>query len=222
MEVYDFLFIDSASAPVPPTSSSLFATSASSASTVTLPGSIQAGDIILLWQYAYNFSSLPAEVVPAGYTTIINHPNGVQRNHLAYRIADGSEGGTTITGMAGSTANYKWVQVIRPNTAANSLVGTDTYSTQIAGNPAAKTHTISGYGSDSLVIVATHLWANAQATSANTSSTPASTYTHQNTTQQAFFRFYSSGVSGRATSVVVDMNDIGNGNTIQSAVLLIN
>lgn len=68
-------------------------------STLTAPSDIEAGDILIFTDFVPNYTS---GTVPSGFTNIIlTEVVGVD-HRTSYKIADGTEGGTTITGMTGS------------------------------------------------------------------------------------------------------------------------
>lgn len=100
---------------VPPTPSvpvvksiGIVATAASTGSnTVTMPAGIQAGDIAILFDLAQNTTTTqPTAVTPTGWTSISNNAAGVTfgvRSQSSYLVLAGTEGGSTITGMAAGT-----------------------------------------------------------------------------------------------------------------------
>lgn len=79
---------------------------------ITLPGTIVAGDLIVVFDSANNTSGLPTLVVPAGYSTAVNITGAVTRRLLiTYKIATSQDAGATYTGMNGTQNNYKSVAV---------------------------------------------------------------------------------------------------------------
>lgn len=79
------------------------ASATSAAATIVCPADIQAGDLLVLSDNAFNFSGSPTAVIPAGFTSIVNTVLtggvGVQRAIISYKIANGSEASATLTGM---------------------------------------------------------------------------------------------------------------------------
>ena len=81
-----------------------FVTSASNSSTdntttITAPSGILAGDIIIFSNYVANYTS---GTVPSGFTNLVLTEITAVDHRTSYKIADGTESGTTITGMTGS------------------------------------------------------------------------------------------------------------------------
>lgn len=65
---------------------------------ITLPSGIQSGDIILVFFAGYSTAGITTGI-PAGYTRLYTSPSfgSLRFFETIYKIADGSEGGTTIT-----------------------------------------------------------------------------------------------------------------------------
>lgn len=105
-----------------PTSLSFVSSTLSTASTITCP-TVEPGDIGVLWDVAGD-SGPPAAVVPSGWTAISNlnvdAGSFAIRAVLSYRVFDGTEDGSTITGMAGNNSEPKVLLLFRPN--AGSVV----------------------------------------------------------------------------------------------------
>lgn len=84
------------------------ASATSLTSTITVPSGIQSGDILVLHDTATNATTIPTAVVPTGFTSILNEAFTTQRRTInSYKIANGTESGTTITGMNGANTNAK-------------------------------------------------------------------------------------------------------------------
>jgi hypothetical protein len=113
---------------------------------ITAPDGILAGDIIVLWDVI--LSDGPGGGVPSGFTGI--ESSGIGNARLSYKIAAGTEGGTSITGITGTSPTpYKAMAVFRPSVAPSvSVQDSDLEFT--ADNPAAQT--ISANGADTPLI----------------------------------------------------------------------
>jgi hypothetical protein len=91
----------------------------SNATTIALQSDIQAGDLIVIGDRAKNTdASTPSEVTPSGFTRVGS--GGGQdgafthsRIVVSFKIADGTEGGTSITGMVATAAMTKVAVVFR-------------------------------------------------------------------------------------------------------------
>ncbi len=91
----------------------------STASTITCP-TVERGDLLVLADSPTNSSGTPTTVVPTGFTSIENISLSTRRQIVSYKIADGSESGSSITGMNGTSANRKVLVVYRPNRPATT------------------------------------------------------------------------------------------------------
>lgn len=115
------------------TSVSLFSSTTSTASTIAWPGSLQAGDLALLTDYAGGVS-VPTTVVPSGFTQIANVVGGtVSRMIESYRILDGTETGN-ITGMS-SVGQTKVLRIFRGNKAIVTVTPSTWNGEGTTGNP---------------------------------------------------------------------------------------
>jgi hypothetical protein len=102
----------------------------------TLPIGIQAGDLIVVLDMAGNSGGpAPSAVTPAGFTNAINAAGAASRTMLSFKIANGTEGGTSVNGMNGED-ECKLTYVFRgdrPITAASAF-GVNS-QVDVAGNP---------------------------------------------------------------------------------------
>lgn len=115
----------------------------SAAATITLPDSINAGDLLILDDIDVMFRT-PADVIPSGWTKAYSHQywnwsgaGNEARRVWSYKIAAGNEASTSITGMAdGSYTNFKQVYRIRPNRPIQtaSFVGAGMHASQNTTN----------------------------------------------------------------------------------------
>lgn len=109
------------------------------ATTITAPSGIQAGDLIVMYDYAFGIYGVPGDVPPSGFTVISNLTDGSNNRAIAaYKLADGTEGGTSITGMTGSSPSAKAIYVFRGNIRAKTATVGDVGATQTSGNNAAQ------------------------------------------------------------------------------------
>lgn len=101
---------------------SIIATDGVVASSITAPSSIQKGDLLVTYNHSYNASStIPTAATPSGFTQIHNSSLSTAsksaRAISAYKVADGTEGGTTLTGMGGAVP-VLYILVFRTNSAS--------------------------------------------------------------------------------------------------------
>lgn len=121
------------------------------ASTITFPSGIQAGDLIVLQDWARNISGVPSTVTPTGFTIVNDSTTSTVRGILSYKKATGSESGS-LTGMSGTFGRGKAMAVFRGDVAAATVTSADPDGEATSGNPAAQTVT-SGSGTPPLVAI---------------------------------------------------------------------
>lgn len=130
----------------------------SSASTINFPSGIQAGDLIVLLDRAGSFNTSVTDVTPSGFTrvgnslTLTDIGTFVQyRQNAWYKKATGSESGA-LTGLNGTTFNFKAMYVFRGDVAANTLTVGGAGEEITSNNPAAQNCAASG-GVAPLVVI---------------------------------------------------------------------
>lgn len=83
---------------------------------ITCP-TVAAGDIAFISQYAANQSNIPGLVVPSGFINVNNVGYGGFANEYRvaghYKVMNGTESGTTLTGMTGARDNQFSLLVLR-------------------------------------------------------------------------------------------------------------
>lgn len=138
----------------------LAASATSTAATITMPSGVRAGDLALLFDATAGGNS--PRVVPAGFTSLyaIATTGGWGRHHgVAMRLITGaSEGGTTLTGSAGTVDpgtgvvnSRKILLVFRGNVPIRSATYVPGVSTGSNGNPGTVTLN-SGAGTPPLIL----------------------------------------------------------------------
>ncbi|MGE8942706.1 hypothetical protein ACO2I3_12395 [Leptospira interrogans] len=111
------------------------ASSTSTGSIITVPGTRAAGDIIVIFQYAQQSSGTPTSVTPSGFTQAYEAATDFNRRiEYSYKISDGTEG--TVTGMNGNSANKKICLVF--STTGTSISHDSFTSDFTTSNPAAQ------------------------------------------------------------------------------------
>lgn len=131
-----------------------FQASASSenSATVTGPASIQSGDLLCLSDRGFEFLGFPTTAAPSGFTSIENVTVDPDTRHIiSYKIADGSEASSSLTGMT-FLGGGKVLFVLRPDNPITNVNIQDSDSQGTAGNPASQTVTSSG-GAVPLVVL---------------------------------------------------------------------
>jgi len=103
------------------------------------PGSIAAGDLCLVYQWA-NGSS-PIDGTPSGFTELIYRENVAEETSIkvSAKKLTGSE--TTVTGFNSATNNSMGVVVVRPDSSFSSFSLRSSNSTITTSNPTAQTIT---------------------------------------------------------------------------------
>jgi hypothetical protein len=193
-------------------------------STVTLPADINAGDLLIFLDLDVRAAPAPASTTPAGWEPLLTYGGDVttsgfqDRLDVSYRIADGTEGGTSLGGHSGGTGNDKLVVTFRPDTAITSVIGTDSGGENTSGNPAA---VAVNAGSETAPLLALGFYATASAVinprTFTVAGSPAKDGEASNVDQNLWlaWKIYISSPA----NVSVDMDDEGNLNIIAGGIL---
>lgn len=185
----------------------------SSSTTITAPSGIQAGDLLVLLDRADNLS-LPSTVVPTGFTSIANVNNGSgMRQIVSYKLATGSEGGASITGMAGGLDVNKALAVFRGNVPIASIsVASLNAPAPTDANPTAQNVTAAG-GTVPLIVFGCYSATNTIVSPRTF--TPAKDGELNPSPSQTLYLAWKIYNSAPA-NVSVDMDDEGSANTLAS------
>lgn len=181
----------------------------STIATIVAPSVISAGDIIVLYDNGANSSGFPTTIVPSGFVGILNNTIAANRRCIcSYKIATGSEGGTTITGMAATSSNAKIMFVFSSNGASSVNVKDIDFASSTDTDLPAQTIT-SGSGTAPLVALgfSRNLLGNIGSMSPQDGNVSAATGTHY-----GYYKIYNSSPS----DVTVDTGDGGNNNMLMS------
>ena len=138
-----FFFIDD----TPTVSAMAFQASATStATTITCP-TVQAGDVGVLIDWSGNSTtSAPAQVIPSGFTLLISEGLGSsgRRGTASYKIFDGTESGSSLTGQTGTLIDTKVLLVFRPDAPIITATPSTWLSEVTTGNPSAQSIAATG------------------------------------------------------------------------------
>jgi hypothetical protein len=188
-----------------------FRTSAtSSATTLTAPSTIVAGDLLVWSENSVTFGGLPTSVVPTGFTSISNNTVGTNRRIItAYKIAVSGDASSTITGMTTNNALTKMLLVFSTNGATSASVFDIGYETT-NNDPAAQTIT-SGSGTPPLVSIG-----YVRTGTGTYSMTPTEDGVVSTNSDVAGSFFVYKIYNSSPADVTVDATDGGNNNTINS------
>lgn len=113
----------------------------STASTITAPSSVVRGNLLVLFDLAFNGDGAGSvtSVVPSGFTEVFNLVSLTTRRTIAsYKIADGTEANTNITGMNGASSNFK-ILLVFSTVNAVSASAFDIATETTSGDPVAQT-----------------------------------------------------------------------------------
>jgi hypothetical protein len=130
----------------------------SSGQTIDITGLTQAGDLIILSDFAFSTNGPPTLVTPADFTNWINIAGSFLRLAASYKIAAGDE--TTLTGMIGTGSHVedKILAIFRPDNPISSITASTPTSEVTSGNPSAQN--INADGDGTLPLIAFGLYAN--------------------------------------------------------------
>lgn len=189
----------------------------STASTITLPAGIIAGDLIVIYDRASNASSTsPTLVVPAGFTNGYDGPlasaTNASRVSLSYKIATGSESSTVITGM-NATSMFKAAMVFRGDIPISLVTPYSFTSIMTDSNPTAQVVTSSA-GPAPLIVFGAYGVGGSAAISPRTMTPAAAGEITIGTSPGSYVKYliYNSAPA----DVTVDMDDEGNRNMLMS------
>lgn len=133
-----FFFIDDAD---PPANTLTFVDSAvSSGASITVPAAAQENDIAFLADCRLDGAS---NSIPSGFTALANGLWDSIRLRTSYRVLGAAPGGSSITGMDGTT-DSKVMLVFRPSSVASSIAVPTWGSEATSGNPGEQTISASG------------------------------------------------------------------------------
>jgi len=178
---------------------------------VTISSSAQVGDIAVIFNVSYKLFSTPSTVVPSGFTTIRNDSDSTHRWITSYKKLVAGDPGASKNGM-NEFSNGMSCIVFRPSRSCSySFVNTAFQTTN--SNPTAHTVSVTSYSTPSIALG----WANSGDSSTTFSSgTFDNTYT-QNYIATGYKIYQNNGVRADNT---IDMNDLGNDNTLETMLLL--
>jgi len=106
----------------------------SSTATVTMPSGIQSGDLLLIQEYGPDVTSVIGGNIPSGFTKIVDSEHAAVDHRVHYKIATGSESGSTVTGQTGSNEDMS-LFVFRGSAAIASVTVWSTNATDNTNYP---------------------------------------------------------------------------------------
>lgn len=196
---------------------SFYGSADSQTNSVTVPAGIQGGDLAILFDVTRSTGSMPADVVPSGFTGIeeinVLGTNGV-RARVAYKILDGSE--TTIVGMSGDNSHDKILLLFRGTTPITAAAPQSPWNeVQTASNPSAQTVLASAQPTPLVVLGLTF---NFNGTAFSTAS-PAfdGTVSTAGNRLVTGYKIYNASPTNHS----IDMNDLGNANFLMSGYMAV-
>jgi hypothetical protein len=184
---------------------------ATSGATITAPASINAGDLIVLIDWGGMASgSPPTAVTPSGFTKDHDSVNSALNNDcrliISRKIAAGTEGGTSITGMSADSNIRKIMMVFRGSSAIATATPSSFFDSGFTnGDPSAQTVTASGGTPPLVAIGATMCRDTANPT---ITMTPNDGTVSAGTRLRAGYKIYNASPA----NVSVDMADAGDSN----------
>jgi hypothetical protein len=200
------------------------ATTSVNSATITGSASIVAGDVLVLLDSVWNSGALPpASSVPTGFTQITTAAGvAVDRTRMtiSFKLATGAEASASITGMTGSGGAAKVLSVFRGAPVVSAISAFDPGQEHTTGNPTAQTITAGGGVAPLLVIGA---YSGELAVNPRTFTVGGSA-AKDGETQASGGTFINSWLAYKIynaspADVVVDMDDEGSDNTLESCYL---
>lgn len=178
--------------------------------TVTAPAGILRGDLIVLLDRVSQ-TGLPTAVVPSGFTQIRSDNDGSSVRMIpSYKIALGTEGGTSITGMAaGSFEDGKALAVFRGNVPISGVSIASSAGQITNGNPTSQNVTAAS-GVSPLIVIGGY--ASNAAVNPRTFTPAKDGEINPDTLLYLAYKIYNADPADTA----IDMDDEGSGNGLQS------
>lgn len=147
------VFMPSATAALSSLTQHASGASAGGTGTLTLPSGIQSKDLIVIW----DGSTSSDHTTIAGFTQLVT-VGSIINGRLYYKLADGTESGTTITGLAGG-AEIKRYFILRGNVPITTVIAQSPFSSQQTNSaPSNQTVAVSSFTE---VVVVVAAWVNA-------------------------------------------------------------
>lgn len=180
----------------------------STASTITIPSDVVAGDLLVLYDRATNTSGTVTFAVPSGFSTILNQlPVTTIRFVCSYKIATSTDASSSITGMNGTNDNSKILLAFSTG-GATTAAAYDIAFQQTDGDPTSQTINASGQTTPLVVLgFIRQQTATSQSMSPTQDGTAAS-----GTTNTAYYKIYNSSPA----DVTFDCGDGGTQNALMS------
>lgn len=193
---------------------SFIASTTSTAATITAPSSINAGDLLVLMDTASSVFVSPTTVVPTGFTSISNRTfssgSAFQRAIFSYKIANGSEDSSSITGMDGNLNDQKIMMQFRGSSAIAAVTPSTVNFTSSDTNPTAQNAAASG-GVAPLIVLGGY-YTTGGTIDPRTMSPAKDGEANSSVSQYLAYKIYNSSPA----DVSVDMDDEGSGNAVHA------
>lgn len=186
----------------------------SNSDTVNAPSGLQAGDLLIMMDWARDSGALPTTAIPTGFTAVTggnftSTASGNNRMIASYGISDGTE--TSFTGMApGDSNTEKVILAFRPDQPINAVVTSTPLTQGTTGNPTAQVVTASG-GTPPLVVLG--MYASSGTIDVRTM-TPTKTGEVGTATESGYIAY--ANYNSSPVDTTVDMNDEGAMNMMES------
>lgn len=199
------------------TSLSYITRTTSTAAAITAPSSIIAGDLLVIVQYAGGNGVAPvANATPTGFTDIPTSPAGTRsRLAICYKVAAGTEGGTSLTGGMDDFIDLKVCWQYRANAPISALTAANLVTQATGADPTQQTISAASGVAPVLGIVAYGGQAGNTLNNNTTSITP----NHQETVGVAYFLTEDYIQNSSPANYTFDMGDIGQSNVLAGTYL---
>lgn len=188
----------------------------SNASSVTLPATVENGDLGILIDFAAG-SPVPTEVTPTGWTNIKSVLGGYASAHrgmISYKILTAAEASTSVTGMNGNLENGKSLLVFASPGLTAVTPSSTVNLTMITGNPGSQTVLAGTSGTAPLVVIG--ICAEYTSLRAFSTASPAFDAEVTNNVDTYYIRVGYKIYNTSPADHTVDMNDHGNNNFLGS------
>lgn len=188
--------------------------SSTTTSSITLPASISAGDLLIISHSAGNGSGTPAAVTPSGFTLAGTYTSSFGRQSLHWKLALGTESSASVSILSGTSYQRGLAVQFRANEAITAVTAGSPVGQITDSNPTSKNITASA-SSSPLVVIA--CWTDSPSFNAISPRTqsPAMTEISDVVNQYMGWLFYASSPSDQS----FDMDDEGQDNGLNGVYL---
>lgn len=124
----------------------------STGETIVIPAGAAIGDVAVLADFAWSLAGDPTDVVPTGWTGLVEDEGNNARFRISYKILTAGNPGATITGMNGNSGDAKLMFVFRASTHVKTVTASTWLAETADADPASQAVSASGQNTPLVVL----------------------------------------------------------------------